>query len=268
MEFEKIEKLIKSIETDLHELRFVNTNSTLLKDKIKQSLIQVYEEVNTVDLEDKKTPEPELSNMYIAQPEVSEPEVTDLEPEVSPDPKPEMELEPAPEVVEVPEPVVQENTVKVEINQVQMSMPMEEDFSFDTVEEEIVQEEENIESNQMDMGNAEFEVQAPKNVEFESMSIVQKHRVEQNDVMEGFKNKPLEKLSSSIPIGKKFEFIEDLFIGNSEEYQRAIQNIDSMAGYKEAEEFLMINYFDKFDWTEKEKVLNSLFDYVTRRFAA
>jgi hypothetical protein len=259
MEFEKIEKLIKSMESDLNELRFTNPDSTLLKDKIKRALIDLYEEVDNIEYKVEKSPEPVINNVFVPE---KENQIKKEEPVK--DPEPEMVKEVQPESVR--------ETVKVEANQVQMSMPIA-DGLFDATEEEEVEEieeveEVNIEINQVDIEKTEFEVNESNSVEFESMSIVQKHRVEQTDVLEGFKKRPIENLSSSIPIGKKFEFIEDLFIGNSEEYQRAIQNIDSMKDYQEAEEFLMINYFDKFDWTEKEKVLNTLFDFVTRRFAA
>ena len=102
----------------------------------------------------------------------------------------------------------------------------------------------------------------------EEMTFIEKVREPHTDKLEEFKNMPIESLATTIPIGKKFEFIEDLFIGNSDEYSRAIKEIDSMADFKNAEEYLMLNYFDKFGWMEKEKVLNNLFDFVNRRFAA
>ena len=250
-----------------------NPGSGLLKDRLKKNLIVLYDLLEE-DVEEKVEKKIESKSVVM---EMKETLVDQLTSPINHFRE---------EVLEEQE----EEEAEVEVEDAMEELLSEEDNSFDLFgeilfgeeeEDEIVLEEQEEEKYEeittfklnQPMAHSEEEetVEIPKEEEEtveEELSFVDKVREPHTDKLEEFKNMPIESLATTIPIGKKFEFIEDLFIGNSDEYSKAIKEIDGMPDFKNAEEYLMLNYFDKFGWMEKEKVLNNLFDFVNRRFAA
>lgn len=83
-----------------------------------------------------------------------------------------------------------------------------------------------------------------------------------DDVSDIMKTKPLTNLSNAIGVNDKFLFIRELFNGNPESYNQAINRLDEAANLADAKTIIM-NYTD--GNTEAEAV-KQLLDLVKRKF--
>lgn len=80
------------------------------------------------------------------------------------------------------------------------------------------------------------------------------------------KETPIKDLSKAISIGKKFEFINLLFGGNSDAYKNCINNIQNSDSYETAVAYLEAEISNTPDWEENEKLGSEFFALVRRRF--
>lgn len=80
------------------------------------------------------------------------------------------------------------------------------------------------------------------------------------------KETPIKDLSKAISIGKKFEFINLLFAGNSDAYKNCINNIQNSDSYETAVTYLETEISNTPDWEENEKLGSEFFALVRRRF--
>ncbi len=80
------------------------------------------------------------------------------------------------------------------------------------------------------------------------------------------KETPIKDLSKAISIGKKFEFINLLFGGNSDAYKNCINNLQNSDSYDNAISYLETEISNTPDWEENEKLGSEFFALVRRRF--
>ena len=73
-------------------------------------------------------------------------------------------------------------------------------------------------------------------------------------------------LAKAISIGKKFEFINGLFDGNSEAYKNCIHTIQSAENYPSAINYIENEINNQFDWNEHEQLAAEFFALIKRRF--
>jgi hypothetical protein len=73
-------------------------------------------------------------------------------------------------------------------------------------------------------------------------------------------------LAKAISIGKKFEFINGLFNGNSEAYKNCIQTLQTSENYNSAINYIENEINNQFDWNENEQLAAELFALIKRRF--
>ena len=75
-------------------------------------------------------------------------------------------------------------------------------------------------------------------------------------------------LSKAISIGKKFEFINGLFAGNSEIYKTCIQSIQNAENFEAAINYIENEITNQFDWNdaENENLAAEFFALIKRRF--
>ncbi len=76
---------------------------------------------------------------------------------------------------------------------------------------------------------------------------------------------PIKELSKAINISKKFEFINELFVGNAQEYKNIISKIDMMNNSEQAFE-LLSTFQNSKDWLENEKLADEFMLLVHRKF--
>ncbi len=72
-------------------------------------------------------------------------------------------------------------------------------------------------------------------------------------------------LKNAIGINDKFLFINELFKGDLQEYNKSIDILNSVVGIEEANVFIE-DLKEKFNWNEKQEVLQKLEDLIIRKF--
>jgi hypothetical protein len=87
------------------------------------------------------------------------------------------------------------------------------------------------------------------------------------NVADKSKGTPISDLVKFISIGKKFEFINGLFDGNSEAYRSTLNTVQNAASYEEATEFLGSGISGTYGWDEQEALAAEFFSLVKRRFS-
>jgi hypothetical protein len=84
-----------------------------------------------------------------------------------------------------------------------------------------------------------------------------------NDLSSKMQSKPIKDLSKAIGVNDKFLFIRELFDGNREHYHEAIQLLNEIPTYEEAENYLK----ETFDWDWEAQVTKKFIELIRRKFA-
>jgi len=84
----------------------------------------------------------------------------------------------------------------------------------------------------------------------------------QNNLSARMQSKPITDLGKAIGLNDKFLFVRELFEGDKEKYHEAIQIINEMPNYEEAEEYIR----QRFNWDEEKPEVNRFMDLVRRKF--
>ena len=84
----------------------------------------------------------------------------------------------------------------------------------------------------------------------------------QNDLSSKMQSKPIQDLNKAIGLNDRFLFIRELFNGNKDAYYEAIQIINEMPNYEEAEQYIR----ERFNWDDEQLEVMRFMDLVRRRF--
>jgi len=87
-------------------------------------------------------------------------------------------------------------------------------------------------------------------------------------VSDQLSTQPVADLKSAISLNDKLLYIKDLFNGYSLAYSEAIDLLNRMKTFEEAEKFLTASYATKNNWKDKQDTANKLFDLLRRKFNA
>jgi hypothetical protein len=85
----------------------------------------------------------------------------------------------------------------------------------------------------------------------------------QNNLSSRMQSKPITDLSKAIGLNDKFLFIRELFEGDKDRYHEAIQIINEMPNYQEAEAYIR----QRFEWSEDKPEVVRFMDLVRRKFS-
>jgi hypothetical protein len=77
----------------------------------------------------------------------------------------------------------------------------------------------------------------------------------------------VENIASSIPLGQRFMFVNQLFNKNSEHFDKAIYELDAVKSYEEAENLIWHRYASKYAWDVNGEAVTALLAIVKRKFA-
>jgi len=77
---------------------------------------------------------------------------------------------------------------------------------------------------------------------------------------------PIKDLRSAINLNDKMLYVKDLFNGYSLSYSEAIEILNRMSGFEEADKFLRTNYAVKNGWDEKQATVEKFYTLLRRRF--
>jgi hypothetical protein len=76
----------------------------------------------------------------------------------------------------------------------------------------------------------------------------------------------IENIKGYITINQRFMFVNDLFNGNSEEFNAAVDELENKQTFDQALEFLKTNYGDKNGWDMESETLVEFLDVVSKRY--
>jgi hypothetical protein len=85
----------------------------------------------------------------------------------------------------------------------------------------------------------------------------------QNNLSTRMQSRPINDLAKAIGLNDKFLFIRELFNGDKEKYHEAIQIINEMPSYEEAENYIR----ERFNWDEEQPEVEKFMDLVRRKFS-
>jgi hypothetical protein len=112
---------------------------------------------------------------------------------------------------------------------------------------------------------------APKNVSPEMGSLNNRFKVdipkESDDKAYGSVQVKVESIAGSIPLGQRFMFVNQLFSKNSEHFEKAIYELDSVKSYAEAEDLIWHRYASKHAWDVNGEAVAALLAIVKRKFS-
>jgi hypothetical protein len=77
----------------------------------------------------------------------------------------------------------------------------------------------------------------------------------------------VESIAGSIPLGQRFMFVNQLFSKNSEHFEKAIYELDSVKSYAEAEDLIWHRYASKHAWDVNGEAVSALLSIVKRKFS-
>jgi len=76
----------------------------------------------------------------------------------------------------------------------------------------------------------------------------------------------VESIASSIPLGQRFMFVNQLFSKNSEHFDKAIYELDSVKTFDEAKNLIWHRYASKYAWDVNGEAVTALLSIVKRKF--
>ncbi len=265
---QKIEDLLDNLKTTIKD----NSNNNLLfvKEAIKQQAINIFNAALDLKIEDSLSEPPTNTEINAVEPIKEDAENT----------------EPITEVKQVEIPKVEVSEVKIPVAEI--PTPEEPKLSEIEIVENIsttkITEEPKIEEPISESVNELVNINKEEtNLSKEKVSILDKHLIEEFDENDKSlnaklaKNKvnklnladkmtlqPIADLNRAISISKKFEFINQLFNGNTESYKIAIATIEQQSSVENAMEYLQKQRNTK--WDEKEELAEEFESLVKRRF--
>jgi len=82
-----------------------------------------------------------------------------------------------------------------------------------------------------------------------------------------FRHTPVETVARSISLNQKFQFINQLFNGNANAYNQAIDEIDSLDNYGQALDLISYRYASQYLWDMSSDEVSELVEILKRKFA-
>jgi hypothetical protein len=77
----------------------------------------------------------------------------------------------------------------------------------------------------------------------------------------------VESIAGSIPLGQRFMFVNQLFSKNSDHFEKAIYELDTVKSYQEAENLIWHRYASKYAWDVNGEAVTALLAIVKRKFS-
>jgi len=89
---------------------------------------------------------------------------------------------------------------------------------------------------------------------------------EDRSVAEKLSAMPLLDLKKSIGINEKFKFVNELFDGNLQDYNNAIDALNNFTSFMDAQNHIEQAFVDKYNWQKESGVYQSLLFLIQRKF--
>lgn len=83
---------------------------------------------------------------------------------------------------------------------------------------------------------------------------------------ESLGKKTIQRLSSGISLHEKLMFQKELFGGNINEYEEAIEKLESFTELPKAEEYLETTFHDKYSWGKKNEAVKLFMEILKKKY--
>lgn len=100
----------------------------------------------------------------------------------------------------------------------------------------------------------------------EESSLNEKISQESFSVATKLEKQKIADLIGAIGINERFTFINELFEGNSDDFNEALKKLNSFAEYKEACVYLDAEVRSKYNWDEENQVVLEFLDLIEKRY--
>ncbi len=101
----------------------------------------------------------------------------------------------------------------------------------------------------------------------QQVSLNDKLKEEKTEIMEVLKDSPIRDLRKAIGINDRFVFVNELFRGDEEMYERCLRTINSFNIYPEAEYWMNRELMIKLGWDISKESSKHFYQLVRRRFS-
>jgi hypothetical protein len=164
------------------------------------------------------------------------------------------------EITEIEKPI---NIKKEKRIVVEQSVTASEKIEVETVEEEIKIEQINLFTDiKHESGSQQKIVAEQLRSNSTSINDLLAQNKQHQNISSIMSLKPISDIKSSIGVGDKFLFIRELFNGNSDSFETAVNHLNSLKSYDEADEYVSSN----FNWDRTTETVANFMTIVKRRY--
>lgn len=203
----------------------------------------------------------EREELVVEKEEVSSMEIL-IEEEVS------TEIEKEPEEEEMGSIIIEEDDlddINQDVSDQEEDVLIETD-DYETIREEIIDEEytpilEEPDSPSKDATiNETFSEETPTvNEKFENES-------QHSSIVEVHETEKISEIQKNISVNQRYMFLNDLFGGDSEEYEQALNKVENSDSFDDSVELLVQNYSKKYEWDMNSDEVKELLKVIFKRF--
>ena len=266
---EQLKKLNQIINEQIESLDFNNEIPQIELDLMLSRVREFYDIINVLDSSIKNHPAPEQKILLQTDDLIAKAEIKELA--LQPEDK---KLD-SNEDESLSSKTAQHTSVQPESLLSEFDIPIVENENIKT-EEEVILKVKSTEFNSKTKEKSTSSItatlfdEAPsiKNNQEATTSLYDKITSETEDKSLATKHQknPVSDLKASIGINEKFSFINELFDGDLNAYNSAIEKLNNSNDYNSATAFIESDLSSKYDWTKDSESLNKLKDLVNRRF--
>jgi hypothetical protein len=105
-----------------------------------------------------------------------------------------------------------------------------------------------------------------KPFEQKDTSLNEKHRNEGASLFEKHSKSKIEDIKTAFTLAQKFLFIRELFQGNADEFNKALETINSSADHRSAMDMLRNNFAGKYKWDSEKDEVKEFYEIIERKF--
>jgi hypothetical protein len=106
-----------------------------------------------------------------------------------------------------------------------------------------------------------------QNEEKEDVSLNEKHKEESKDIVHFLEQVPIKDLKKAIGINDRYQYINELFRGDADMYERSIKTINNFSAYGEAHYWIERELKVKVGWDMSRQITKDFYALVKRRFS-
>jgi hypothetical protein len=94
----------------------------------------------------------------------------------------------------------------------------------------------------------------------------EKHRNQESSLFEKHSKSKIEDVKTAFTLAQKFLFIRELFQGDADEFNKALETINASSDHRSVMDLLRNNYADKYKWDPEKDEVKEFYEIIERKF--